>query len=617
MADLFAIASGGGGELSSSELACFSALEAELLAFHGGSVTHVDHSFCRVGVVSRHPSDQAFVRELHDPPLTVAWIGTPPERAGLELEDVARAVVSANGALLSRLEPGFTACLSDAAGRRSWLLSDRHGLAPLYVSRRNGGLACATKLLPLARSGVVERRLDPAAVVEFFTFEHVLGERTLLEGIEVFPPATLLEHGADRTRSTKYWIHPLLGEAERAARPSGVELFETLRSAVQKASRDGTSPGITLSGGLDSRVLLGAARSLSLEPKAYTFGTPGCRDIAYASELARRAKLSHVVVPIDETFLGRWLDYGVSVGGGMVAANHFHILSLADAVRAGSDVVLDGLAGDALSGAHLKWYTFASRNPDDVVTRLFSERATAWPTAEHRRSVLADDFARSTAHDPADGIRTHARGLHGKDAWRAAHRFDLFERQRRFIQYGPQLFRPFVRVETPFYDNATFDAFLRLGQKDLFEQRAYLSLIPKHLGDLAEVRDTLRNLPLTYPVALRHAKKLFDAAARRLPRSLRTSERPTTDYPRWFAEGLKTLVIERLKRGAAEGSGAVNFAKIVNDPSLLAGLSPTKLGCLLAFATFEVLLRAAPRERTHGDAPGAYSSAPTSGALPT
>jgi asparagine synthetase B (glutamine-hydrolysing) len=320
---------------------------------------------------------------------------------------------------------------------------------------------------------------------------------------------------------------------------------------------------VTLSGGLDSRALLGCAVGQGASLRAYTFGVPGARDVAYAARLARSAGVAHRTLAIEPSFLPRWLDHALEVVGGAVGAIHFHILSLCEPVAAESELVLDGLGGDALTGAHLGWRWFLERSPARVAERVYRRRATAFADAGARRELLEPEWLAAAGWDPREATRRHAR-RDGSPAWWAGHRFDLIERQRRFIQFGPHLLRPFVDVRTPFYAPALVELLWHARASALFEQRAYRRMHARWLPALAAVPEAGRDLPLSAGTPRRMARRVLDAGRLRLPGALRgePDARSPTAYAEWFRGPLRGFLGERLLDGHAAVAGVVRRAAV-------------------------------------------------------
>lgn len=558
-------------------------LRAELTG-DGSEAEDVEAPELALCVVRRHALDPAHLASLPDG-THLAWVG----EVGEPPEGLARAVRDAGAVGLAGLWPPFAGIVAGAGAVR--LFGDRFGLHPLHYARCGDGLAFSTRLAPLLRAGLCDGRLDGRALLDFFTYEHPTGVRTLADGVELLPPASVLRFDGGEPGLERFAPTPLPGGGVAPALDVFADrLHDALLASVARAVRGRERIGITLSGGLDSRALLGCAVEAGVTPRTYTFGTPDARDVACARVLAERAGAPHTRVRIDASYLPRWIERGVELTGGGMSCIHFHILSLAEVLAAEADLVLDGLAGDALTGGHLEWGMLLARTPESARHALYRQRATAWAGAAERTALFEPDFLAAWPHEPEDALRPHFEDLAGAPPWWGCHRFDLLERQRRFIQLGPHLLRAFVDVRTPFYAPDLYDLALAAPLACLVEQRGYLRMHARRLRRFAEVPDAARGVPLTWPASLRFAKRALDAAARRLPQPLAARLAPAdaspTDYAGWFRGELRDWLRERLL-GRNPG-----FEGILRRPAVEATLEEhlagradhsVRIGCLLTF----------------------------------
>ncbi len=556
-------------------------------------------AWAAVGVHALRGGARPLVREAEGLVLVVAGDPSPAWDVA-RLAELRDALAAGRAPALLREPPPAAACLVDVAARRAWLLADRAGLVPVHVARADGALWFSTRLRPLLRCGAVPDDLDPEGVADLLAFEHLTGDRTLHRAVRVLPPATTLALDADGERATVREEPPV--DAPDDGRPSD-RLHAALLGAVSDAVAGAGTVGITLSGGLDSRALLGCALEVGAHVETFTFGLPGSRDIELAEELARRTGVAHSTVPLDGSHLPRDLEHVVDVTGGGVGAVHGQILAVLDRVAAGSDVLLDGLGGDMLSGGHLAWDLVTARDPDRVVERTWRRHASAFADDAARARLLDPDLA-VVLPDPRDAVRACVR--RDEPPWRGAHRFDVLERQRRFVQHGPHLCRHAVDVRTPFRDADVEAAFGALPLRQLVEQRAYLDLHRRAWPELARVPDAARGVPLAWPQGLRFLKRAGDASARRLARALDRPARGrpgTTDYPTWLRTTCRALVEERLLDGGDVLEGVLRRAEVERVVAEHMGGRTdhtTRLGALLALATWLQLLRATPRGRARG-----------------
>lgn len=150
------------------------------------------------------------------------------------------------------------------------LARDHVGICPLYITETEDAIYFASEINPLLTLG--PRRIDPQAVVDYFTYRYnIQNGLTLFEGIRRFPPAHYL--CIDRKTGTKqekrYWrLH-----FDEHSRPHE-EIQEEFNSIFDKeitAQKMGDVPvGMYLSGGIDSGALLCGFAKTTQNISSYT-----------------------------------------------------------------------------------------------------------------------------------------------------------------------------------------------------------------------------------------------------------------------------------------------------------------------------------------------------------
>jgi asparagine synthase (glutamine-hydrolysing) len=153
-----------------------------------------------------------------------------------------------------RLDGIFAIGVWDARERRLLLCRDRFGVKPLYYALDPDGLCFGSELKSVAAGRAVAAEVDPGAVGDYLALGYVPGPRTILAGVRMLPPATLLVWRAGGATSRIYWTPTFdalgAGEGESLARIEGA-----LTAAVARESLTETPVGAFLSGGLDSSAI--------------------------------------------------------------------------------------------------------------------------------------------------------------------------------------------------------------------------------------------------------------------------------------------------------------------------------------------------------------------------
>lgn len=198
-------------------------------------------------------------------------------RSKTDAEVVLNALAAWGVDALARFNGMFAFALWDRKERRLLLARDRYGIKPLYVSRQGGRLAFASEQKALLTLPGFTAAVDRRALLEYFTFQNIFTDRTLLEGVELLPPghyATLdLAEDSPELRRTQYWDFDFR-EPDRPAEAEAYreELERLFRQAVTRQLVSDVELGSYLSGGMDSGSITAIAAGSFPYLKTFTCG---------------------------------------------------------------------------------------------------------------------------------------------------------------------------------------------------------------------------------------------------------------------------------------------------------------------------------------------------------
>jgi len=105
---------------------------------------------------------------------------------------VLAAYLADGDAALRGLSGSFALALWDGRRRRLVLVNDRFALRNVYWAADEDRLVFAPQVTALLADPRLGRTLDAQAAIEFLTFQCVLRDRTLIDGIQILPPASCL-----------------------------------------------------------------------------------------------------------------------------------------------------------------------------------------------------------------------------------------------------------------------------------------------------------------------------------------------------------------------------------------------------------------------------------------
>lgn len=180
-------------------------------------------------------------------------------------------------AALPRLNGMFAFALWDRRDRTLLLARDRYGVKPLYVARQGDRLAFASEQKAILADPDFRRRLDKRALLEYFTFQNLFTDRTLIEDVQLLPAGHFARLDLGRERPaleiTRYWDYHFR-EPARPARPDEYreELDRLFRQAVERQLVSDVEIGSYLSGGMDSGSITAVAAAAIPNLKTFTCG---------------------------------------------------------------------------------------------------------------------------------------------------------------------------------------------------------------------------------------------------------------------------------------------------------------------------------------------------------
>jgi len=166
---------------------------------------------------------------------------------------------------LGRLNGHFALAIWDERARRLFLARDRFGTKPLYYFFDGRRLVFGSEIKAILSLGDVPRRVSAPALNEYFTFQNVLTDLTLFEGVHLLPPGCSLSIDASpgaRPEQHKYWDYRIpsspvsMSEGEAAE-----EVYRLFTQAVTRQLMSDVPVGCYLSGGMDSGSITAVARA--------------------------------------------------------------------------------------------------------------------------------------------------------------------------------------------------------------------------------------------------------------------------------------------------------------------------------------------------------------------
>jgi len=259
------------------------------------------------------------------------------------------------GGFVEALDGSFTGLLLDPRHRRGFLFNDRFGAERIYYHETGSTLYFASEAKALLGVCPQLRQLDEEGVAQFLTYGATVPERTLFRDIRVMPPASIWTFD-DRVQPTKrLYFRPSDWQALPELPPSEFRerLAAAFHCAVHASAEADTPVGVSITGGLDTRMIMACMPRVGCTPICYTFaGIEGeTLDVRLGRRVAQVCGLEHRTLRIDVDFLaayGDFVDRTTFITDGCAGALGAHEIYLNSLARQVAPVRLTGNFGSEI-----------------------------------------------------------------------------------------------------------------------------------------------------------------------------------------------------------------------------------------------------------------------------
>jgi asparagine synthase (glutamine-hydrolysing) len=197
-------------------------------------------------------------------------------RSKTDTEVVLNAWVEWGPDCVSRFNGMFAFAVWDKRDQSLYLVRDRYGIKPLYYASWNQVLLFGSEQKAILAHPEAKKELDKKALLEYFTFQNIFTDRTLLENVKLLPPASILKASLGSSSDFKihqYWDYRFREpEGKVDKREYEEELDRLMRQAVSRQLVSDVELGSYLSGGMDSGTITALASKELPYIKTFTCG---------------------------------------------------------------------------------------------------------------------------------------------------------------------------------------------------------------------------------------------------------------------------------------------------------------------------------------------------------
>lgn len=198
----------------------------------------------------------------------------------------------------------------DLRRQRILLFNDRYGLERIYFHETSDALYFSSEAKSLLKVLPALRQVDPQGLAEVVSCGCVLQDRTLFRGVSLLPSGTRWTFARGQTPRQERYFEP--STLENLPPLTTAEFHDRLRevfpAVLQKYSAGPNAVAMSLTGGLDGRMIMAWSDAPAKTLPCYTFGSlyRDCTDVSVARRVARACQQDHQVIEVGEDFFPRF-----------------------------------------------------------------------------------------------------------------------------------------------------------------------------------------------------------------------------------------------------------------------------------------------------------------------
>ena len=207
----------------------------------------------------------------------------------------------------------FHGLLIDRARATSILFNDRYGMGRIYYYRTADAFYFAAEAKSILAVRPELREVDPQGMGEFIACGCVLEDRTLFKGLKLLPCGSVWSFRDGRLETARKYFEPKEWEEQALLEPD--DYYESLRSVFARTLPRYFGPnekvGMSLTGGLDTRMILAFHNALPGEMPCYSFGGMfrDCQDVVLARRIAESIEQPFEIISVGKDFLSSFSHF--------------------------------------------------------------------------------------------------------------------------------------------------------------------------------------------------------------------------------------------------------------------------------------------------------------------
>ena len=384
----------------------------------------------------------------------------------------------------------FVAVVYDSIQNELFLFTDRYGYRYLYYYHDHNYFIFASEIKAILATDRVKKAIDDAAISDMHYFHFIIGERTFFRDIKLLPVASTVKIVEGRPGIHQYWNYPSSIEYFNSAIHDYVdEATRLIKKSVSRHFKKGHRIGVTLSGGLDSRIISFYASEKEKSTPCFHSGHEGISETKIAKNVSDTLDMPWFLHNALEVKFPSDFVLGSRLSDGHISCEQFYFIGLARRIRHEYDqavnYILDGIGLDVLfNPAFLlpPMKLFPIEKQIDAVwgkySFLFKELVIA---------AFSPDFSKALYEYSRENVKSFLERFNSENMTELMQYFYFSNRGRRFVLGTPNTHRAYLEQGYPGMDYDLFDFGVRLPYYLRYKAELYRKIFLRHMAPLADI----------------------------------------------------------------------------------------------------------------------------------
>jgi len=390
----------------------------------------------------------------------------------------------------------FTRIVRDCQGNfaiiimhQKWTVcaADKKRSLPIFYVEENGVVLVTDDPL-YAKSKLKETRKDKDNILIFQASGYTFDKNTIFKGLFQIPAGCAVVVNETKLKVARYYSYI----PEKIARKSKEEYYsefcgivdDVFKSIIKRA--EGKTICIPLSGGLDSRLVLGALCALGYKNiKTYTYGVKNLWEKKFAQKIAKKAgvewydityKRSQIREEFEKTKRKEYFAYAGGFCSTPQLPEYYGALTASKKLQLNKDTIfVNGQSGDFISGEHISDIEPTEVSLNELCLQIIQKHCSLW------QNLLKEENICSISKKIVETLDVGEKGSFSKkECIHKKEHFELNQRQAIYVVNGQRAYE-FLGYcwELPLWHDKIINFFKHLPIELKYKQSFYKYFLKK------------------------------------------------------------------------------------------------------------------------------------------